>query len=66
MNYSEVVCYLHRKEFIAIDTNDFKFDKFAANSMIGSFKPKLKETWKSIAINDNANSLFHYYLKHPL
>ena len=25
MNYSEVVCYLHRKEFIAIDTNDFKF-----------------------------------------
>ena len=42
-------------------TEDFKFAKFAVNSMDGSFKPTLTETWKSTVINNNANNLYHHY-----
>ena len=60
--FNKLINHLY-SELNQYNTDDFKFDKFAVNSMIGSFKPKLKETWKSIAINDNANNLFHHYLK---
>ena len=45
------------------NNEDFKFDKFAVNSIIGAFKPKEKEQWKSIGISDNPNNIFYHYLK---
>ena len=31
--------------------------------MVGAFKPKLKETWKSINIVDNQENVCYHYLK---
>jgi hypothetical protein len=45
------------------NNEDFKFDKFAVNSIIGAFKPKEREQWKSIGISDNPNNIFYHYLK---
>jgi hypothetical protein len=45
------------------DTQDFKISKFSVNTMIGAFKPRLRENWKSIAIVDNYDNAFYHYLK---
>ena len=60
--FNNLINHLY-KELGQYNTTDFKFDKFAVNSMIGAFKPKLKETWKSINIVDNQENVFYHYLK---
>ena len=44
------------------NTEDFKVDKFAVNTMIGQFNPKTKEHWKSLCITPDANNAFYHYL----
>ena len=50
------------KELNQYNTDDFKFDKFAVNTMIGQFKPKERENWKSICITQEAGNAFGHYL----
>ena len=38
------------------------YGKLAVNAMIGSFKPKVRENWKSILITTDANNAFWHYL----
>jgi len=45
------------------NTEDFKVDKFAVNTMIGQFNQKHnKEHWKSLCITPDVNNAFHHYL----
>ena len=50
------------QELNQYNTDDFKFDKFAVNTMIGQFKPKERENWKSICISSDAGNAFGHYL----
>ena len=52
--YNEFIKYLY-------DTLDDK-SKLSVNTMIGMFKPKPRENWKSILITDQPNIAFHHYL----
>jgi hypothetical protein len=36
--------------------------KMSVNSLIGMFKPKLRENWKSLLITDQPNVAFHHYM----
>ena len=36
--------------------------KLSVNTMIGMFKPKPRENWKSLLITDQANIAFHHYM----
>ena len=38
--------------------------KLSVNSMIGNFKPKPRESWRSQLITTNPNEAFHYYLQY--
>ena len=44
------------------NTDDFKIDKFAVNTMIGQFKQKGKEHWRSICITPDVNNAFYHYM----
>ena len=37
-------------------------DKLCVNTMIGCFKPKIREHWKSLCIDSNANVAFYHYI----
>jgi len=37
--------------------------KLSVNSMIGNFKPKPREQWKSLLITESASEAFYYHLK---
>ena len=50
------------KTLCKYNTEDFKVDKFAVNTMIGQFKPKNKDHWKSLCITPDANNAFYHYL----
>ena len=41
-----------------------QYSKLTVNSMIGSFKPKEREQWRSICIVENINEAFYHFLKH--
>ena len=36
--------------------------KLAVNGMIGSFKPKARENWRSLCITRNANEAYNHFL----
>ena len=40
-----------------------EFAKISINCMIGMFKPKERENWKSLLITSNASTAFYHYLK---
>ena len=40
-----------------------EFAKISINSMIGMFKPKERENWKSLLISSDASTAFYHYLK---
>ena len=37
--------------------------KLAVNGMVGKFKPKQRENWSSICIDENPNTMFYHFLK---
>jgi len=39
------------------------FSKLAVNSMIGCFKPKIRENWRALAITKDCNEAFYHYLE---
>ena len=39
------------------------FAKLSINSMIGCFKPKERENWRTLLISSDPNECFYYYLK---
>ena len=39
------------------------FAKLSVNSMIGCFKPKVREHWKTLAITTDKNEAFHHFLQ---
>jgi len=41
-----------------------EFAKLSINSMIGCFKPKERENWKSMLISKDPNECFYHYLHH--
>ena len=45
------------------NNDDFKIDKFAVNTMIGQFKQKNKEHWRSVCITPDVNNAFYHYLE---
>jgi hypothetical protein len=61
--FNEFIDYLY-DELKQFNTEDLKFDKLAVNSMIGAFKPKMREEWKSLGITTNINNAFYHYLQH--
>jgi hypothetical protein len=42
---------------------DGDLSKLAVNGMIGSFKPKERENWKSLFITQDPNIAFHHYMQ---
>jgi hypothetical protein len=54
VHYNEFIDYLYTK----LD-DDIK--KLAVNGMIGSFKPKARENWKSLCITRNANEAYNQF-----
>ena len=54
-HYNEFINYLYTK----LD-DDLK--KLAVNGMIGSFKPKARENWRSLCITRNANEAYNHFL----
>ena len=40
-----------------------EYAKLSINCMIGMFKPKERENWKSLLISSNASAAFYHYLK---
>ena len=39
------------------------FAKLAVNSMIGCFKPKIRENWRTLAITTDRNEAFYHFLE---
>ena len=60
--FNEFIDYLYN-ELKQYNTDDIRFDKLAVNAMIGAFKPKMREEWKSLGITSNINNAFYHYLK---
>jgi hypothetical protein len=60
--FNEFIDYLYN-ELKQYNTEDIRFDKLAVNAMIGAFKPKMREEWKSLGITSNINNAFYHYLK---
>ena len=40
-----------------------QFAKLAVNSMIGCFKPKIRENWRTLAITTDKNEAFYHFLE---
>jgi len=40
------------------------FSKLAVNGMIGCFKPKIRENWKSLGMTSSANEAYNLFLSH--
>ena len=53
-HYNRLIDYLYSKL-------DEDLKKQAVNSMIGCFKPSIKENWKSLAITRSANEAYNQF-----